>query len=95
MIYPTLFERELTKQRPAGGRILAIDAVQREDGQWQMDVQVSWHPEQRLTVCKYATRRLKLYAKVATLLRHVVRDYDYSEKISVYPRPGMIGKYLI
>jgi hypothetical protein len=95
MIYPSLFERELTKQRPTGGRILAIDARQREDGLWQMDIQVSWRPNQTFTVCKYATRQLKLYAKVATLLRHIVREYEYTDKISVYPRPGMYGKYLI
>jgi hypothetical protein len=95
MEYSSIFERELTTMRPAGGRIEAVEVWQREDGQWQINIFVSWKPNIKFTVCLFNLREVKLYAQAATALRHVVAKYDYFGMIALYPREGMLAKNLI
>jgi hypothetical protein len=95
MEYSSIFERELTTMRPTGGRVDAVEVWQREDGQWQINIFVSWKPNIKFTVCLFNLREVKLYAQAATALRHVVAKYDYFGMIALYPREGMLAKNLI
>jgi hypothetical protein len=95
MEYSSIFERELTTMRPVGGRVEAVEVWQRADGQWQINVFVSWKPNIKFTVHLFNLREVKLYAQAATALRHVVTKYDYFRMIAVYPREGMLAKNLI
>jgi hypothetical protein len=95
MEYTSIFERQLTTMRPTGGRVEAVEVWQRDDGQWQINVFVSWKPNIKFTVCLFNLREVKLYAQAATALRHVVAKYQYYGMIAVYPREGMLAKNLI
>jgi hypothetical protein len=95
MYLPVILERDLRTKRPEGGVINAVEVVQRDDGKWQVNVDVSWKNPGMRTTCLFNIPEIKLYALAATALRHVVTKYDYCGDIVVKPKPGMIGKYLI
>jgi hypothetical protein len=95
MQLPVILERDLRSQRPEGGIIKAVEVVQRNDGKWQVNVDVSWKPPGMRTACLFNVYEIKLYALAATALRHVVTKYDYFGDIVVKPKQGLIGKYLI
>jgi hypothetical protein len=90
MEYPIIFERELTTQRPEGGKINSVELIQGEDGLWQLNVQVSWKGAQRFTVSKFSQRDIKLYRLAYSALRHIVKDYGYTGQIIVQPYPGQL-----
>jgi hypothetical protein len=95
MPLPVILERDLRTKRPEGGVINAVEVVQRDDGKWQVNVDVSWKNPGMRTACLFNIYEIKIYALAATALRHVVTKYDYFGDIIVKPKQGMIAKYLI
>ena len=93
MEYPIIFEKELTTQRPEGGRIDSVELMQGEDGFWQLNVQVSWKGPQTFTVSKFNQRDIKLYSLAYSALRHIVKDYGYTGQIMLQHYPGKLPRH--
>ncbi len=85
MELPTILERELTSQRPAGGNVTNVELRQTDEGEWFINLSVSWKGEGFFNVCLYSTRRLRLYKRLSSAVAHVVCKYDYTGRIVVYP----------
>lgn len=83
-----ILERELTTRRPPGGSITDLHVRQRESGEWHIDVRVSWRGSTLFHVAMFDKRRIRLYKKISSALRHIVSAYDYKTDISVHPFPG-------
>lgn len=95
MEYPLIQEFELTTKRPRGGAIDWVELLQRGDAKWQINIKVSWRPDQTCTVAKFSILEMKLYALAATALRHIVEKYGYAGPIMVRPKAGCLPKALI
>ncbi len=89
MQYAGILERELTTDRPADGVIGAVEVVQRDDSEWQINISVSWKPNKAYSIQKYDIREVRLYKTVRSALWHIVKSYDYSGTITVKPFKGM------
>ncbi len=84
-----ILERELTTQRPQGGSITDVHVCQRQDGKWHINIRVSWRGTALFHVALYDKKRIRLYTKVASAIRHIVMVYEYDGLVSVHPRPGI------
>lgn len=83
-----ILERELTSHRPVAGTITDIQVHQREDdGKWYINVRVSWRGSTAHHVALYDKKRIRLYSKVSSAIRHIVSAYGYSALICVNPSP--------
>lgn len=83
-----ILERELTSHRPVAGTITDVQLHQRDDdGKWYINVRVSWRGSTPYHVALYDKKRLRLYSKVSSAIRHVVTAYRYSLMIGVNPSP--------
>lgn len=82
-----ILERELTTFRPTGGTISECEIHQSADGKWYVNVQLSWHGLALFHVGYYDKKQIRLYAKVSSAIRHIVRTYDYDGLIAVHPHP--------
>lgn len=80
-----ILERELTTQRPQGGSITDVHVCQRQDGKWHINIRVSWRGMALFHVGLYDKKRIRLYTKVSSVIRHIVMVYDYDGPISVQP----------
>ena len=80
-----LLERELTTMRPPGGTITDVHVCQRDCGRWYIDVRVSWRGTSLFHVGLYDKKRIRLYKKASSAIRHVVLGYGYDDVIHVHP----------
>lgn len=80
-----ILERELTTMRPPGGTITEVHVRQRDCGRWYIDVRVSWRGVALCHVGFYDKKRIRLYKKAGSALRHVVLGYGYEGVILVHP----------
>lgn len=84
-----ILERELTTLRPPGGSITDVHVCQHDTGKWHIDVRLSWRGTSLFHVGLYDKKRIRLYRKVASAIRHVVLGYGYDGVIHVHPIPGL------
>ena len=84
-----LLERELTTLRPPGGTITDVHVCQRDCGRWHINVRVSWRGTALFHVGLYDKKRIRLYKKAASAIRHIVLGYGYEDVIHVHPWPGL------
>lgn len=82
-----ILERELTTLRPPGGCITDVHVCQHDGGKWHINVRVSWRGTSLFHVGLYDTKRIRLYKKAASAIRHVVLGYGYEGVIHVHPHP--------
>lgn len=80
-----ILERELTTQRPPGGAITDVHVCQRDCGRWYIDVRVSWRGAVLFHVGLYDKKRIRLYKKASSALRHIVLGYGYDGIVHVHP----------
>lgn len=83
-----ILERDLTSHRPVAGTITDIHVCQRQDGKWHINIRVSWKGSVLFHVGLYDKKRIRLYAKVSSAIRHIVMVYDYDGTIAVHPHSG-------
>lgn len=83
-----ILERELTTQRPLAGTITDVHVCQREDGKWHINIRASWRGSALFHVGLYDKKRIRLYSKVQSAIRHIVMVYDYDDVIHVHPHSG-------
>lgn len=84
-----ILDRELTTLRPPGGMITDVHVCQHDIGKWHINVRVSWKGAQLFHVGFYDKKRIRLYRKVATAIRHIVVDYGYEDVILIHPCAGL------
>lgn len=83
-----ILERELTSMRPVAGTITDVQIHQRDaDGKWYINVRVSWRGLTPFHVALYDKRRIRLYSRVSSAIRHVVNAYRFTALIGVNPSP--------
>ena len=87
-----LLERDLTTNRPLGGSITDVHVCQHESGKWHINVRVSWRGTTLFHVGLYDKKRIRLYKKAASALRHIVLGYGYDGTIHVHPASGLRDK---
>lgn len=80
-----ILERELTTMRPPGGALTDVHVCQRDSGQWYINVRVSWRGTALYHVGLYDKKRIRLYKKASSALRHIVLGYGYDDVIHVHP----------
>ena len=88
MEYDILLERELTTFRPGGGTITDIHVHQHDDGRWFINVRVSWRGAVLFHVGLYDRKRLRMYRKISSAIRHIVLTYGHTGMIGVHPHPA-------
>ena len=84
-----ILERELTSQRPPGGTITDVHVCQHDSGKWHINVRVSWRRAGLFHVGLYDKKRIRLYKKAASAIRHVIIGYGSEGVIHVHPCPGV------
>jgi hypothetical protein len=84
-----LLERDLTTMRPPGGTITDVHVCQHDCGKWHINVRVSWRGTALFHVGLYDKKRIRLYKKASSAIRHVVLGYGYEDVIHVHPWPGL------
>lgn len=84
-----ILERELTTMRPHGGSITDVHVCQHDSGKWHIDVRVSWRGTALFHVGLYDKKRIRLYKKAASAIRHVVIGYGYEGVVHVHPCIGV------
>ena len=84
-----ILERELTTLRPHGGALTDIHVCQRECGKWFINVRVSWRGAVLFHVGLYDKKRIRLYRKASSAIRHIVICYNYDGMIAVHPFSGL------
>ena len=84
-----ILERELTTLRPPGGTITDVHICQHDDGRWHINIRVSWRGAVMFHVGHYDKKRIRLYKKAASAIRHVVLGYGYENVIHVHPCAGV------
>ena len=84
-----ILERELTTLRPHGGSITDVQVHQRDVGKWHINVRVSWRGTTLFHVGLYDKKRIRLYKKATSAIRHIVICYGYEGTIAVHPYPGL------
>lgn len=84
-----ILERELTTQRPPGGTITDVHVCQRESGKWHINIRVSWRGTRLYHVGLYDKKRIRLYKKVSSSIRHIVLGYGYEGVVHVHPHAGL------
>ena len=84
-----ILERELTSQRPPGGTITDVHVCQHDSGKWHINIRVSWRKSSLFHVALYDKKRIRLYKKVSSAIRHVILSYGYDGVIHVHPHPGL------
>lgn len=84
--YPFILERDLTTKRPRGGRVDAVDFIERGDGKWYINVNISWRRDTAYTVAKHGRWEVKLFTMSKTSIDHIIQKYDYEGKITLYPK---------
>jgi hypothetical protein len=89
MEHQLIMGRELTTLRPPSGEITAVTIVQRENGMWNLDINVSWKPNITYSVALYDTRRLLEYKLLVSALRHVYVKLDYQGTVSLHRLKGL------
>ena len=87
-----IFERELTTQRPAGGKIDTARIIQLENGEWFVTVRVNWRSAAEFSVYLFDKKKLKTYLRLSNAVRHIVMDYDYDEPMIIIPHPTLREK---
>ncbi|ALR19057.1 MULTISPECIES: hypothetical protein [Sphingobium] len=83
-----ILERELTSMRPLGGTITDVHVHQHDTGKWLINVRVSWRGTSMYHVGLYDKKRIRLYKKAASAIRHIILGYGYDGVIHVHPYPG-------
>jgi hypothetical protein len=83
-----ILERELTSQRPVAGSITDVHVCQRQDGKWHINVRVSWRGVALFHVGLFDKKRVRLYSKASSAIRHIVMAYEYDGTIAVHPAAG-------
>lgn len=84
-----ILERELTSLRPLAGTVTDVQVHQREDdGKWYINVRVSWRGTTAFHVGLYDKKKIRLYSKASSAIRHIVTTYDYHAMIGVHPSPS-------
>jgi hypothetical protein len=89
MEFELLLERELTTLRPPGGTITDVHVCQRHCSKWHINVRVSWRGTALFHVGLYDKKRIRLYKKASSAIRHIIIGYGYEGVIHVHPEPGM------
>lgn len=84
-----ILERELTSLRPLGGTITDVHVHQHDTGKWLINVRVSWRGTSLYHVGLYDKKRIRLYKKVTSAIRHIILRYDYDGVIHLHPYPGL------
>ena len=84
-----ILERELTTLRPPGGTITDVHVCQHDSGKWHINVRVSWRSTALFHVGLYDKKRIRLYKKAASAIRHVVLGYGYDDVIHLHPHPSV------
>src|SRR3546814_1011419 len=84
-----ILERELTTQRPPGGTMTDVHVCQHESGKWHINVRVSWRGTALYHVGLYDKKRIRLYKKASSAIRHIVLGYGYEGVIHVHPFAGL------
>lgn len=83
-----ILERELTSHRPVAGAITDIQVHQRDDdGKWYINVRVSWRGAAAYHVALYDKKRIRLYSKLSSAIRHIVISYEHHALIGINPSP--------
>ncbi len=75
--------------RPPGGSITDVHVCQQESGKWHINVRVSWKGANLFHVGLYDKKRIRLYKKAASALRHIIVGYGYDGVIHVHPCAGL------
>lgn len=88
MEFGLVLERELTTLRPMSGTLTDVHVCQRTDGSWHINVRLSWRGNSLFHVGLYDKRRVRIYKRLSSAIRHVVTVYDYNEMIAVHPCKG-------
>jgi hypothetical protein len=63
--------------------------LERETGQWHINVRASWRGMALYHVGLYDKKRIRLYKKASSAIRHIVLGYGYEGVIHVHPVPGL------
>lgn len=83
-----ILERELTTLRPVAGVITDVQVHQRDgDGKWYINVRASWRGPAAFHVGLYDKKKLRVYSKVSSAIRHIILSYDHHAPISINPSP--------
>lgn len=83
-----ILERELTSLRPVAGVITDVQVHQRDsDGKWYINVRASWRGAAAYHVGHYDKKKLRVYSKVSSAIRHIILSYDHHALISISPSP--------
>ena len=81
-----ILERELTSQRPVAGVISDVQVHQRDsDGKWHINVRASWRGSAAYHVGFYDKKKLRLYSRVSSAIRHIILSYDHHALITINP----------
>ena len=84
-----ILERELTTLRPPGGTITDVHVCQHDTGKWHINVRVSWRGTTLHHIGLYDKKRIRLYKKASSAIRHIVVGYGYEGTIAVHPCAGV------
>lgn len=80
-----MLERELTTSRPVGGVLTDVHVCQRDTGSWHINVRLSWRGSTLFHVGLYDKKRIRIYKRLSSAIRHIVTVYDYDAMIAVHP----------
>ena len=80
-----VLERELTSLRPMGGTLTDVHVCQRENGSWHINVRMSWRGNTLFHVGLYDKKRVRVYKRLSSAIRHIVTAYEHHAMIAVHP----------
>lgn len=85
-----ILERELTSLRPVAGVLTDVQVHQRaSDGKWYINLRASWRGSAAYHVGHYDKKKLRLYSRVSSAIRHIILTYEYHAAISIHPSPQL------
>lgn len=66
-----------------------MHVCQNDSGKWFINVRVSWKGTVLFHVGLYDKKRIRLYKKAASAIRHIVLGYGHDGVIHVHPCAGL------
>lgn len=86
-----VLERELTTLRPMNGTLTDVHICQRDDGCWHINVRLSWRGATLFHVGLYDKKKVRVYKRLRSAVRHVITAYGYDAMIAVHPYKGIVS----
>ena len=90
--FQAITERELTRDRPAGGTITSVAIVQQVDSSWFVCVSLSWRTNHMFNVCRANKSDVKVFVRLSSAARRVTGKYGFIGAITMFPRAELASK---